>query len=1452
MLLYYTVGAEFDLVVGSTPGLNASLSDYNTDVTEFKKKRTYYDRPGLVLPWPHAITEPSCNGYFTSTNPCTPINVYGELSTPNIIAENSKKFYTIAPPEGNLPTTGFTGSNYLYTPLSPKLDSVCSGFPASSKDRACLVTGDRLSRSKANTLYFNLSQLKNYDPWPSYTHNQTLTTFPQVSLTAAPHNPMDTSKGTRDLTNITGFGYAPHTTGLSDKDYVFNFDLTDPQNYGKTIPATSEAQTKTNHYDTYSIVDSSPGASNANKKLYYYQGDTTAVSAIYARTYNSSDAPYTGGPTYYEPFCKVRYTKTGGQAYSGTCSSKNLTSSIITNNETTYSSAADSMANWYTYYRSASLASKAVAARSIDGLVQRGTNERFRIGFTLPNGEIIPPKKATTTWINELYNHIYNINGPISFYASNGEDHASKFFKTITPYLRDPSNPNSGTDSCRRNYEILIFPDMTTVYSGEKLGAGGTMTSALERYADIDSCSDLLGDGSRKCPQPDNYAGTFADMAMYGWITDLRSGEGNDMPNNILPSIKNPATWQHVVRYIVSPGGDQYGKVTPKNNSHTSPQNWYTPISTEYHPFFTADSLYHMALNSRGLYYHYQDIPEAIEKVAESFIDILTRNATGSAVATNTTAIATQGTIYQAALDNDWRGRLRAYKITVDSTSGTASIDASPLWDAAYILSAQTTSTKCLGVANCSTTNPAYTDSRRILTTKSNTREPIPFRYDELSSEQKRALAPNVIQSNITASAEYGIANSDTYDSVYGKYMLLYLRGNGACEENTTCPETKIYASDPPNNGHSISAPTQFRRRGLEIFSTSNESSRPALSASQPDGRDILGDIANSSPWYVGATLPGYSDVDYPGYNQHRLDHSTRKGVVYVGANDGMLHAIYSPECTTAAACASANAGKELFAYIPSFLFDNLRSLSVAGSTYSHKFFVDSSPFSAEAWVGGEDGEWKTVLVSGVGGGGKGYFALDVTTVPAVLTAAAADTGESALTSKVLWEFTDSDLGYTYNYPGINRATAQAKQIVRTKAGDSCNSNSANNKKRCKWAVIVGNGYDNTPGRQAALYVIFLDGPGGGGTWQSNNSHAGDGEYVKIPVGNIDYSGSGGYNTNGLSTPTPVDIDNDGFVDYVYAGDLNGNMWRFDFTGVDDSWTVTAAFGGTPLYTATTSYSNGLNTVNYRQPIIQPPEVTIEPSTGKPLVLFGTGQLLVSSDKTSSTPESFYAILDHRYNNNGSWTSISRTNLKQRTSEDSSVSVSGRDVNYRLMTDRSSFTFCGAQSSVATVGDTPYNPINPSTCPSYGYLLGWYWDMPWLPPTQAIPILPRPPSERMTGRPQLVGTDIRFNTYIPDSDACNYGGTGWEMCLTATTGIQACSKNGLSITDTTKRYSGLSLIGGEKIGAALGGVSYIPTQSGSYLKIYSPLGVTHEGTPQTSVVSDASNQGRVMWYELAD
>lgn len=373
-----------------------------------------------------------------------------------------------------------------------------------------------------------------------------------------------------------------------------------------------------------------------------------------------------------------------------------------------------------------------------------------------------------------------------------------------------------------------------------------------------------------------------------------------------------------------------------------------------------------------------------------------------------------------------------------------------------------------------------------------------------------------------------------------------------------------------------------------------------------------LGDIVYSSPVYVGAPSFSYPDsLESASYSSFKNTNKSRRPMVYVGANDGMLHGFDAS--ADAEVSGEKKGGKEVFSYVPNAVYQHLSKLTDPGYTYHPT--VDGKITVGDAFW---DGSWKTVLVGALRGGGQGFYALDVTDPDSVTEANAA--------SKVLWEYTDENnkhMGYSYG----------AAAIVKMANGH--------------WAAVFGNGYNNTEADGIAsnhgkgvLYIVKLK----------------DGSLIKkivVPSGTTS-------SPNGLATPAPVDTDGDSIVDVIYAGDLNGNLWEFDVSNSKKSkWGI--ANSSTPLFVATDSSGN-------RQAITTRPEVVNNPITDHTLVLFGTGKYLEmdDTDPAKVAQQTFYGVQD-----SGTVTaSLTRSSLVAQEVKATKVHTSaGETMTYRLVSD---------------------------------------------------------------------------------------------------------------------------------------------------------------------------------------
>lgn len=406
------------------------------------------------------------------------------------------------------------------------------------------------------------------------------------------------------------------------------------------------------------------------------------------------------------------------------------------------------------------------------------------------------------------------------------------------------------------------------------------------------------------------------------------------------------------------------------------------------------------------------------------------------------------------------------------------------------------------------------------------------------------------------------------------------------------------------------------------------------------DRLSALGDLVNSSPELVGQPIDmSYHRFSWTGASTYRsfLDGSvkSRAPMIYVGGNDGMLHGFNS------------ETGVEVFAFIPSAVMapisgDHNVLKKYSEPSYAHRFSVDGSPAVADVYI---DGSWKSILIGGMGRGGNGLFAIDVTNPTAVDS------------SKVLWDKSFTQMGVYLGKP----------QVHRMESGD--------------WAILVGYGINNST-HKSGLLVIDVK----------------TGNVLKALPTTVGTAGD----PNGISEVNVLDIDSDGSVDWVYGGDLHGNVWKFDLSAAStSSWAI--ANSNQPLFQAKDAGGT-------RQKITGGVMSSIDPKTGKSWVFFGTGQYLNQDDPSNTQTQTWYGIIDGP-------TVSSRAELVQRT--------------------------------MTKVGDdrvvTAANTLDPAK-------KGWYMDL----------IDAR---ERIVDLPVVIGGDLVMNTMIPDTNVCNPTGSGYVMAV---------------------------------------------------------------------------------------
>lgn len=454
----------------------------------------------------------------------------------------------------------------------------------------------------------------------------------------------------------------------------------------------------------------------------------------------------------------------------------------------------------------------------------------------------------------------------------------------------------------------------------------------------------------------------------------------------------------------------------------------------------------------------------------------------------------------------------------------------------------------------------------------------------------------------------------------------------------------------------------------------------------------VLGDFYSSSPVAVSTAryLPNFAD---------RLEGTTGVYAAFREEMKSRTPRLYVGSNSGMLHGFNAKTGVEEFAFIPTAVFSKLNKLT--GKNYTHDFYVDGSPVVADVYDGSA---WRTILVSTLRAGGKSVFALDITTPGS---------------EKLLWEFSESSItgadavkmGYSFSQP----------TIARLHTG--------------KWAVVFGNGYEssNSSSGKAALFIV----------------DAIDGSLVK----SLEVTGTSGIH-NGLSTPKLADYNADGVADYAYAGDLQGNLWRFDllrdgrnvdtpFITTDDGATAAADFevgyGGNPLFKA--KAANGTTI----QPITAPPSLMRHPTGTGYLVIFGTGKFFETADKEGdkSVAQTVYGIWDER----------------TRGEEDSSApSITRSKLQAQTITSQVTATNSLSQTKDARIiSNNAVNWVATATEPAQK---GWFLELK----NGTLD------GEMVVEAMATLGQTLFFQTLVPNTDPCADGATNWTYAINPFTG----------------------------------------------------------------------------------
>lgn len=886
-------------------------------------------------------------------------------------------------------------------------------------------------------------------------------------------------------------------------------------------------------------------------------------------------------------------------------------------------------ANWYAYYRTRNIMTRTALSRTFG---QFGDNIRVAWQTIWPycsgcsNGGTYSVAINSNTIITNLndtqaspannyranfFNFLFQVGANGNTPDRQATIRAGEFFRrTASNDLKDPyfqpdtRNPPGRELSCRQNFHMLVTdgywnegnPTTPSGFFGVQNPPAtlpdGTAFSRSDAESKVFTHVPASPTGSCGSDGSTNCYPSLADIAFFYWAKDLRSDLDNTVPfyvpdettgiTNTIPlqqghpilenkevyynPVNDPATWQHVVQFMVTLGiagnlqfSDDQDCVDPNNDLcklRKDQQNsagitgWPQPARNAPPAI---DDTWHAAINSRGSYFSASDPGALVQHLTDIINNILSRrgNSTSLSATMSTLSAGTQG--YFAGYDlSDYSGQL--LKKDLDPITATPG---QTRWDAGCILTGGFCLSTGLGTdGNPAPRPPSGTGGRQIFTWDGAHGQA--FTWATLTSAQKNALNQDP-GSTLVCGQATGVAPGCDGN---GQNRLDWVRGVRTHE--TTAP--------------------LLRHRG-----------------------SVLGAIINSQPVYVSAPTGGFSD-NFPlgsleanaatpdangvpstsSYAQFVYDNRNRAPTVYVGSNDGMMHAF------------NGITGEERWAFVPSLIMTNGHlTKTTSDSYYKTTVTVDNSPVIQDVFI---NGAWRTVLLGSYRLGGRGIFALDVTH-PDQMT-------ESNIRDKVLWEIDSTqthygDLGYSYSYPNIARLSTG------------------------QWVVLLSSSYFPLPNQtpvdpasaeaaanRTSLFVIDLA----------------TGDFIK-QIATSSAPEAAPSKTYGLSTAAAYDLNSNFVDDIAVAGDLSGNLWRFDLTGcatgvaspnppsatmicgdgsaaTPDNWKVDFLFK---------TYGSNDGDIG-RMPISIMPVGMRDRAAGVPMWVFGTGKFLGLCDRTTSTP----------------------------------------------------------------------------------------------------------------------------------------------------------------------------------------------------------------------------------------
>ncbi|HEY8683430.1 MAG TPA: PilC/PilY family type IV pilus protein, partial [Rhodanobacter sp.] len=796
-------------------------------------------------------------------------------------------------------------------------------------------------------------------------------------------------------------------------------------------------------------------------------------------------------------------------------------------------------------------------------------------------------------------------------FFSRGSGNTGATGNLLDPYWQPPATGTGNGDElvCRQNYQMLVTDGL---WNGD---GDGVKRSTLKLPSNVGTLPDGVafpGTGSTGVTSiyapvidgGDSGWASLSDIAFHYWATDLRTDLYDpanskfvapylpDQTTGVVTStttatssvpatkinneiyfnpLNDPATWPHMAEYLVGLGvsgqlsfstdtdclqgttdsSDACLLRTAKTNS-SGGVGWPTPDGSGSGIAANIDDTWHAALAGRGQFFSAGNPQQLIDQLSSVLTNISARNVPATTSALNSSVLVLGALGFTSGyLSSDWSGTFQAVTVNADGTVATTA-----QWDAGKIL---TDTTQTDPIATTGLTMRNILTSTEKANGSFNTG--IPFRTFSALDNLVASPAGSTYKSAQTVLSTFPVSGG-TADT--GQARVDWLRGVRTLEGGTYRPRSTLLGAIIDSQAVYVSFPASGYRD------------------TWPSGSPEATAIASDSP-SCGTTTPTTCHT----YESFTKDNLARRPAVYVGANDGMLHAFDASENTDGSN--TTTSGHELFAYVPRAAYANLGNLT-AKSNFEFAPTVDATPVTRDVFFGGA---WHTLLVGGLRLGGRGVYALDITD-PTQVTEANAGT-------KVLWEFSSdtlatsagnpANLGYTFGQPNIGRL-ANGKWVVLVPGGYFPDCSKTDKPANCATIAAASNGYSSLFVLDAQTGVLIRE--------------------LKT------LTTITGVTSGGLSSAVLGDYNNDQVDDVAFAGDLNGNLWRFDLTDANPAnWQAHVSLAFNPA-------------TQGAQPITVMPRLFPDPATNRFIVVFGTGKYLGAADNTSSgaVTQSIYGIRD--------------------------------------------------------------------------------------------------------------------------------------------------------------------------------------------------------------------------------